>query len=411
MVYTEIVEKRQQMDALYKKAVEVRKVSTDEKRSMTSEEKSKFDKIMDDVLLMKNDIEAAEKEYRAQEFLSETTAQTIKTGNAPESGNGSKKEFIRSYLRGETRAFAEGTANVGGVFMPTDVINRLEVAMKPFNPMWDNSEIIKTSAGESLVYPMANDTANSAAVVAENASLSVDSSTPFLSLTLKAYKYSTGPLQISWEMLNDVQFDVEGMVINLIAQRLGRGMNADFTTGNGSSKATGIIAAATTNNAYTQSSTTGKSGAAQYADLLNLIYKVNAAYRVNGKFMMNDNAIKGVSGLLDSSNRPIWLPNYGSFGGMGEKWSTPSLFGYPCISNLAMADPATSAYSVLFGDISRYKIRAVNDVQIIRLNELYAANGQVAFIGFYRADGNLVDAGGTTAGNPHPVWLHQGAAS
>jgi len=34
---------------------------------------------------------------------------------------------------------------------------------------------------------------------------------------------------------------------------------------------------------------------------------------------------------------------------------------------------------------------------VLRLNELFAANGQVGFIAFRRADGNLLDAG------THPV--------
>ena len=49
--------------------------------------------------------------------------------------------------------------------------------------------------------------------------------------------------------------------------------------------------------------------------------------------------------------------------------------------------------SVLFGDFSKYYIRDVMDITLVRLDEVYAEYGQVAFLAFSRHDGVLLDAG------------------
>ena len=67
--------------------------------------------------------------------------------------------------------------------------------------------------------------------------------------------------------------------------------------------------------------------------------------------------------------------------------------------------PAANARSVAFGDFSKYLIREVLGPQVVRLNERFADALQVAFIGYQRADGRLVDAG------TNPIRLLQNSAS
>ena len=74
-----------------------------------------------------------------------------------------------------------------------------------------------------------------------------------------------------------------------------------------------------------------------------------------------------------------------------------TILGYPYAINNDMATIATTNKTVLFGAIDKYLIRQVKELSILRLNERFADKGQVAFIGFARYDGNLLDAG------THPV--------
>jgi HK97 family phage major capsid protein len=54
---------------------------------------------------------------------------------------------------------------------------------------------------------------------------------------------------------------------------------------------------------------------------------------------------------------------------------------------------ATTAKTVLFGDFSRFIIRDVANVRLMRLDERYADYDQTGFIAFSRHDSVVLDAG------------------
>jgi HK97 family phage major capsid protein len=58
---------------------------------------------------------------------------------------------------------------------------------------------------------------------------------------------------------------------------------------------------------------------------------------------------------------------------------------------------ATGTTTIVFGQMSQYKVRQVNSIRLYRLVERYRENDQDAFLAFIEADGNLLDAG------DHPV--------
>jgi HK97 family phage major capsid protein len=88
----------------------------------------------------------------------------------------------------------------------------------------------------------------------------------------------------------------------------------------------------------------------------------------------------------DTAGVPLWQP--GLVAGQPD-----TILGYPFVINQAMAAMAASAKSIIFGDLSKYLIRDVRDVQLIRLDERFAEYHQVGFLAFSRHDGDLLDAG------------------
>ena len=66
---------------------------------------------------------------------------------------------------------------------------------------------------------------------------------------------------------------------------------------------------------------------------------------------------------------------------------------------------AASARSILFGDFSKYWIRDVRGFFLVRMDEVYAPQAEVAFIGFSRHDGALINAG------TNPIQAYVNAAS
>lgn len=397
----------------------------EEKRSATAEEVARFDQIMADADAAKAEIEREERVAKIESELRESRSPHFRQSvsgapaefSAPTDSKDAEAQYgqaFRSFLRygmegvepekrslfrrgmseSEQRAFAAGTSNVGGYAVPQDFANRLEVAMKYYSGMADVAEIIHTSEGRDMPWPTFNYTSVSATIIGENTQANTDNSTPFGSVTMKAYTYRSPMLQLSVEFLQDQAFD-EGYVINALGQSLGRGLNAHCTTGDGSGKPRGITIDATLG----KTGTTGQTATVIYDDLVDIVHAVDPAYRA-GKcaYMMKDTTLAAIRKLKDSQNRPLWQPAI-----MAGQPDT--LLGYPVIVNNDMPAMAASAKSILFGDFSRYKIRMAGQPTLVRLVERFADYLQVGFMIFQRADGKLLDAG------THPVVYYANAAS
>jgi HK97 family phage major capsid protein len=121
-------------------------------------------------------------------------------------------------------------------------------------------------------------------------------------------------------------------------------------------------------------------------NMIELHHSVDPAYRSKARFMLNDATLLVLKKKKDGQGRYLWQS------GIAVK-EPDTLDGMPYTINQAMASIATTAKPVLFGDFSKYYIRKVSGLMVLRLSERYAELNQTAFVAFERADGALVDAG------------------
>jgi HK97 family phage major capsid protein len=322
----------------------------------------------------------------------------IRHGVLPsEKGGRGVSEEDRAILlsRRESRDLGVGSGSAGGDIVPTGFMYELEKAMKWYGSMLQSSDVFDTSTGQPLPWPNVNDTTNSGELIAENSIVSTQDVT-FGSITFGAFKFSTKLIKVSIELLQDSAFDVESMLRDLFAIRLGRILNTKFTVGVGTTEPNGIITAATSGVAAAAGSAANTGGTETGAttigsnDLVELEHSVDPAYRRGASWMMHDSTLKSLKEILDKYGRPLWQP--------GIAAGAPDLLmGYPYFINNDMATVAASAKTVLFGDMKKYKVRRVKEFRLLRLVERFAEYGQVGFLGFARYDGNLLDAG------THPV--------
>ncbi len=279
------------------------------------------------------------------------------------------------------------TGAEGGFTVPTLVVDKIADAMKQTGAMRELATILPTETGVSLGYPMSNGTSEVGELIAENAPANaLDPS--FAQAALTAYKFGSKVIAIPFELLQDSAIDMEGFIANRIAQRIARVQNQYFTTGTGSSQPNGVVTAASSGKV----GTTGQTLTVIYDDLIDLLHSVDPAYRANPgcAFMMNDASLKVVRKIKDSQNRPIFLPGYDLNGAAPD-----TIMGYKIVLNPDIAVMAANAKSILFGDFSRYIIRDVRGVTLFRFDDsAYAKNGQVGFLAWARAGGNLADNGG-----------------
>jgi len=287
-----------------------------------------------------------------------------------------------------------------GFLVPTAFADAIEVATKYYAPL--SSGVfgkIETGTGAPLPYPTNNDTAQSAVIVGEAGTIN-ESDVTASHVLFGAYKLTSGVVKASLELLQDSFFDLESFLADAFGVRYGRGLEGYLTNGTGNgTQPTGILTAieasgATPIIATGSSETSGGSetgvNSIGYSDLVNLEHSVDPSYRQNAKYMFHDLTLSRLKRILDKFGRPIWLPG---MAGISSNAQQDTLNGYSYVINQSMQTIGASNTTVVFGDLSKYKVRKVSGFSVQRLSELYAANGQVGFISNMRIDGNLVDAG------------------
>jgi HK97 family phage major capsid protein len=298
-------------------------------------------------------------------------------------------EDIRSWREANEQRAALGTTSgaVGGYTIPDEMMRALEVSLLEFGGMRQVATILRTDSGAALPIPTVNDTANKGAILSENTAAS-EQDTTFAQIVLDAYKYSSKYILVSVELLQDSSVNVAQFLGQALANRIGRITNDHFTTGTGSSQPNGIVTA----SGLGKTGASGQTTTAIYDDLVDLLHSVDPAYRSGARWMFSDAALKMLKKIKipqfsgDTAGAPLWQP--------GLVLGQPdTILGYPFTVNQSVAVPAASAKSIIFGDLSKYLIRDVRDVTLLRLDERFAELHQVAFLAFSRHDGDLLDAG------------------
>ena len=288
-----------------------------------------------------------------------------KTGSASEEYKANFWNAMRSKvpLPGVVNALEEVTDSEGGYLVPDEYERTLVEALEEENVFRQLANVIRTSSGDRKIPVVA--TKGTASWIDEEG----------------AYTESDDSFdQVSEELLNDSVFDLESYIAKGFARRIGAKEEEAFFTGDGSGKPLGVLAA--TGGAET--GVTAASSTAITADeLMDLFYSLKSPYRKKAVWVLNDSTIKAVRKLKDSTGQYLWQPSLAA--------GTPdTLLGRPVKTSAYMPVIAAGAKTIAFGDFSYYWIADRQGRSFKRLNELYAANGQVGFLGSQRVDGKLV---------------------
>ncbi len=281
----------------------------------------------------------------------------------------------------ERRDLTVGTTTEGGHTVPDEFVRSLEVSMLAHGGMRSVAQIIRTADNGQLTWPTMNDLSNTGELLAEAGAITLDNDPVFGALVLDAYKYGSGMVQVTAELLEDSAFNLAVELGTAFGVRIARATNAHFTTGTGSGQPNGMITAGVT----------GVTAAAVAAidpdEIFDLVHSVDPAYRSGAQFMCHDNTVLALRKLADTTGQYLWQP------GLTE--GTPDrLLTYPIVINQDMdSSLAATDDAMAFGQLSAYKIRDVEGFRIHRANELYLANDLVGFVALSRHDGDLIDPG------------------
>ncbi len=275
-----------------------------------------------------------------------------------------------------TNALQIGTDSEGGYLVPDEYERTLVESLEEENIFRQMAKVIKTSSGDRKI-PVVAGRGTASWIDEEGAFPESDDS--FGQVSIGAYKLGT-MIKVSEELLNDSVFDLQSYISREFARRIGAKEEEAFFTGNGTGKPLGVLAA--TGGAET--GVTAASSTAVTADeLMDLYYSLKSPYRKKSVWVLNDSTIKAVRKLKDSTGQYLWQPSL-------TAGAPDTILGRPVKTSAYMPAIAAGAKTIAFGDFSYYWIADRQGRSFKRLNELYAASGQVGFLASQRVDGKLI---------------------
>lgn len=325
--------------------------------SLTGEAQARFESLTAEASTLANVIKS-EREATEARAAADSARAEFATAMAPKvEANDDAAELRRLGRDGGERNFeyrdVTKSTGLGNPVTVAGLVNVVAGQVNPFiNP--DVVDIIRASTGNQILLPRVTALGTAAAVSEAGAIGESDGTLSNLGLT--PVKYAT-LLQISQELVNDAAFDITAFVAEKAGQEVG------------------IAHGAVAGPAVAAAATVGKQGAAVapvYADLVSLIYSVKQQYRRAPKrgFITSDANLGAAMALLDSQNRPIFIP--------GDMSRPDTLLGYPVYSG-AVADNGDEALSWLFGDLGAIKTVVVGGVDIASSADFAFSTGLITY--------------------------------
>lgn len=353
----------------------------------------KFDKINDRITELHGEVRAANafEKIALDELKKPEQKQEREFNSKKDVGEAYRQLFLGGgniqNVDANIRANIQSTTDaLGGYTIPEGFSGMLTEAELFYSDIPSVASTMTTATGNDMPWPTTNDSGNVAYQVGEAGDLTTSAAAAAIgSTTFKAYKWHTGMVKINYELFQDSFWDMEKVLASLFAERKGRGENAAFTTGAGTSTIEGIVTGAA------NASLSGVSATALTRDnILDLIHSVDRAYRKNPSFrIMFSDATMAAIRKLDygtSDARPLYQPS----AIVGEPGFVE---GVKILINNDMADIGASAKSIVVGDMSQYKIRRVNGLRLAIARELYLGTDQIGMDLLWRVDAQVLNAG------------------
>ncbi|HFI0464903.1 TPA: phage major capsid protein [Streptococcus suis] len=266
-----------------------------------------------------------------------------------------------------------GEDTEGGHLVPDEYEKKLVEGLREENFFRNLATVIKTSSGERKI-PVV--TGRGTASWMDENGLYPETDETFGQVTLDSYKIGTA-IRVSEELINDSVFDLESYMTAEFARRIGTEEEKSFLIGDGSKKPTGI---------FTQADVTGPTTATKditFDDMIELYHSLPAPYRKNAVWILHDSTVKAIRKLKDGNGNYIWQPST-------QAGQPDLILNRPYYTSTFAPLPEAGNKAIAFGDFSYYWIADRQGRTFKRLNELYAANGQIGFLASQRVDGKLV---------------------
>jgi HK97 family phage major capsid protein len=374
------------------KAWDAAKAFLDSKRGadglISAEDTAVYDKMEAEVVSLGKEIDRLERQRSMDLELNQpvnnpirnfpnATGMDTKTGRATDEYRSAFWKAMRNKTHFDVQnALQAGTDSEGGFLVPDEFERQLIAALEEQNIFRQLANVITTSSGDRKIPVVAS---KGTASWVDEEGLIPDSDDAFTQVIIGAYKLAT-MIKVSEELLNDSVFNLESYIAREFGRRIGAKEEEAFFVGDGSGKPTGIFNA----TGGAQVGVTSASATAITVDeVIDLYHALKGPYRKNAVFVLNDATVKAIRKLKDGNGQYLWQPSLTS----GDP---DTILNRPIFTSGNVPTIAASAKVIAFGDFKNYWIADRQGRSFQRLNELYAANGQVGFRATQRVDGKLI---------------------
>ena len=354
---------------------------------LSAEDTSTYEKMEAEVVNLGKEIDRLERQQAIDLELSKPVNQPItskptgvegqKTGRATDEYRESFWKVMRNKSNYDAKnALQVGTDSEGGYLAPDEFERTLIQSLEEENIFRSLAKVITTSSGDRKIPVVAS---KGTASWVDEEGLIPESDDSFGQVSIGAYKLAT-MIKVSEELLNDSVFNLESYISKEFARRIGAREEEAFFVGDGTGKPTGIFNA----TGGAELGVTATSATAVSVDeIMDLFYSLKSPYRKKAVFVMNDATVKLLRKLKDGSGQYLWQPSV-------QAGQPDTILNRPVKTSAYVPTVAAGAKSIAFGDFGYYWVADRQGRSFQRLNELYAATGQVGFKATQRVDGKLI---------------------
>lgn len=287
----------------------------------------------------------------------------------------------------ECRAFAQyvrsgtdvnWTKGDNGAVIPSTIANKIIETVENIAPIY--AMCTKYRVKGTLSFPVYDESTqkHEMAYATEFVALT-STSGKFTQVALGGYLAGT-LTKISKSLVNNAQFAIVPYVISKMAQAIARFLEHELLLGSGSSAMTGVITAVAGNQIVTAGSAT----AISTDDLVKLQMAVPQVYQNNACWVMNQKTMLALRTLKDGEGHYFLQPNLVE--GFGY-----TLLGKKIYITDTLADVATTAKPIIYGDFSGLYVNIHEDVEMQMLNEKFADEHAVGVVAWLEMDSKVIE--------------------
>lgn len=254
-----------------------------------------------------------------------------------------------------------------GMIAPEEFLREFNAELKKNNFFRTLGTVFKAPAFEGTINTL---TSTAIAEWIDENTLYPEISDDHSNMGVKSHKVAA-LVKIKDSFVNDMGFDIKKFICREFARAFCRAEEKAFISGNGVNEPKGITTAEA-------SIVTETEGEITTDDIIKLFFSLEAEYRKNGVFIINDDTALKLRMLKDKSGRYIWDEN------------NDTIFDRPVILSPYMPNAESGNKAVAFGDLSYYWIVERQPLAIKVLLELFSREDATGYAGSERLDGKLI---------------------